>query len=173
MAGPTFNTVTLRDDEYLKDATKSVLNMMLGAEGKPKYTQADLALIKRTALLEEITPLYEARATENPKAPKEKKTLGAPPKASKNKKSAQSKKCHLLKALALGTKTWEQALHIYDDDFQLRQICTLEELKFVLENKTRPGAKRRSVTVELKPGESMDNSNYIVAWGQGEGPDAK
>lgn len=164
MIRPTFNGIRLPETEYLKDQTNSTLNMMLGSEGKPKYTQSQIKSIKKSALLEEIIPLYEAAEASQKPVQKEKKKAGAHSKVSKNKASAQSKKCHTIRKLATGIWTLEQAMKIWHEDYELQKVCKVEELEHAFTTKTRP-VNRLFVTANLG-----ENGDYIVAYGKGEGP---
>lgn len=166
MSRPTFNGIRLAENEYLKDQTNLTLNMMLGEDGKPKYSVAQMKKIKKADLLAELFPLFEAAEAEI--KPKSKPQAGGrKPSESKNKKSAQSKKCHTIRKLAEGIWTLEQALEVYNMDTVLQKVCTIDELKFAAENKKRPGNKTGAKRINL---DDYDDNGYIIAYGQGEGP---
>lgn len=165
MTRPTFNGIRLAETEYLKDQTNSTMNMMLGTDGKPKYTTTQLKNKNKAALLEELVPLYEAAKASQKPVQKDKAKPGARSKVSKNKASAQSKKCHTLRKLADGIWVLEQAMAVWHEDYELQKVCTVAELEFAFTNKVRPLNKRTFVTANL--GEDGD---YIVAYAQGEGP---
>lgn len=164
MTSPTFNGIRLPETEYLKDQTNSTLNMMLGSEGKPKYTQSQIKSIKKADLLKEIIPLYEAAEALQKPVQKEKKKAGAKSHTSKNKASAQSKKCHTIRKLATDIWTLEKAIEIWQEDYELQKVCTIEELNHAFITKTRP-INRVYATANLG-----ENGDYIVAYGKGEGP---
>lgn len=165
MTRPTFNGIRLAETEYLKDQTNSTMNMMLGTDGKPKYTANQLKSFKKADLLAELVPLYEAAEASQKPAQKDKAKPGARTKVSKNKASAQSKKCHTIRKLANDIYTIEQALEIWHEDYELQKVCSIEELKHASITKLRPVNKRVFVTANLG-----EDGEYIVAYGQGEGP---
>jgi hypothetical protein len=162
------NGVKLRANEYLKDATKTTLNMMLGSNGLPKYSQEQLKDITRQQLLDEVLPLFEAaQIPTKPKGTNGKR--GAKPKASKNENSARAKKCNLIRDLANGKKTLDSIKDMYDNDYYLQQVCKWQELETAFKTGKRP-QNRSFVNVTVE-----DKGDYIVAradgiYAVGDGP---
>lgn len=163
MTTPTMNGIKLRDDEYLKDQTNNTLSMMLGANGMPKYSAAEIKNknLTKPKLLAELLPIYNALQAELPA--KEKKVgakRGRKRGASTNKKSAQVKKCNMIASLAQGKLSVNEAKEWLAQDYLLASITTLEEIEKAA-NGIRPGRGRHK---------NNDNANdgYIVAKGQGE-----
>ena len=157
----------------------SMLNMYLGAGGAPKYTQNQLKGKNKAALLEELMPIYEAHLVEHEAKPKRAPREGAArggakTHESKNKKSTQSKLCHLRADLLSGKKTAEQATEIWHGDSWLQKLTTLDAL---LSIKERPGSgnhgtKKRetdytvnseAMALVLAAGERLMADGYILA----------
>lgn len=164
MTRPTFNGIRLPEGEYLKDQPNMTLNQMLGEDGKPKYTVSQMKKIKKADLLAELIPLFEAAEAAMKPTPKP-QAGGAKHKESKNKASAQSKKCHTIRKLATGIITLEQAMEIYNMDTVLQKVCTIKELEYAYENKSRPGNKRGVTKINID--DYDDNGDYIVARASG------
>lgn len=154
------NGVKLRENEYLKDCTKSTLNMMLGENGMPRYTVDELKEVARQDMLDEVFILFEAsNLPTKPKGTNGKR--GAKPKPSKDENSARVKKCNLIRDLANGSKTLDDIKDMYNNDYYLMKVCKWEELVKAATTKTRPLVKGKFVNVTL------DNGDYIVAKADG------
>ena len=165
---PTFNGIKLLEHEYLKDQRIKTLNMMLGQNNMPKYSEEELKSITRTQLLEEIKPLYEEALIDHPKEPKVYKKRGAKFRPCKNRHNALSKKCLVIKALCEGKSTLEEAMYRLGQDYWFSEVCTAKELKEAYETKQRPSTRNRRLDMELKDNEVEDLSGYIVAKGDYE-----
>ncbi len=164
--GITIDTAT----EYVKDQKNIVLNTMLGTNGEPKYSVNQMKNITKKMLLEELsTVIEEALRTAEQSAPKELQKRGAKRRPVKNKKCAQSKKCHLLDDVANKRITLTDALIILDDDYWLKTVLTKAELELAESTGKRPGrAKVRvqvELDVELAGDEYVNAEGYIVATG--------
>lgn len=164
--GITIDTAT----EYVKDQKNIVLNTMLGTNGEPKYSVNQMKNITKAMLLTELVVIVEeALKTAEQSAPKEMQKRGAKRRPVKNKKCAQSKKCHILDDVANKRMTAMEALIILDDDYWLKSVLTREEVLLAESTGQRPGRAKVRVQVvldvELAKDEYVDQDGYIVATG--------
>jgi hypothetical protein len=176
MAVVTLNGVRVdTENEYVKDFKNGKLNMMLGEDGLPKYTANQLKSLKKVDLLAEVQPLIDAAVAASvvPSPTTEHKKRGAKRKPAKNKASAQSKKCLLLRDVASHKITVDEAIEILADDPLLGKEMNRTDIENAWNTERRPGGplkSRRTLTVEitnetieLAANERMNERGDIIA----------
>jgi hypothetical protein len=134
-----------------KEFSNGQLNTMLGTDGAPRYSANQLKSVNKTKLADQVRELINEIPEKVVRAKGEGK--GAKPRVSKTKAVAQSKLCNTLKALAVGKKTVDQAIAIYEFDTVLAEYIA-RDLFMVKVNAAiageRPKSARQTVTIQVE-----------------------